>query len=61
MRQISNGFSDGAVQGQTGGGVTYGGLDTTHCGPMLAWVPLSAATYYQFNMDGYDSILIGRK
>jgi hypothetical protein len=44
--------SDGATQGQTGGGVTYGGMDTTHCGPLLAWVPLSSATYYQFNLDG---------
>ncbi|CAI2353334.1 unnamed protein product [Caenorhabditis sp. 36 PRJEB53466] len=32
-----------------GGGVfTYGALDTTNCGPIIAYQPLSSATYYQF-------------
>jgi cathepsin D len=44
--------ADGAVQGQVGGGVTFGGFDTTNCGSLLAWVPLSQSTYYQFNIDG---------
>ncbi|CAO4381653.1 unnamed protein product [Caenorhabditis nigoni] len=32
-----------------GGGVfTYGALDTTNCGPVIAYQPLSSATYFQF-------------
>ncbi|EGT60495.1 hypothetical protein CAEBREN_22566 [Caenorhabditis brenneri] len=32
-----------------GGGVfTYGAVDTTNCGPVIAYQPLSSATYWQF-------------
>uniref|UniRef100_A0A8R1HZZ8 Peptidase A1 domain-containing protein n=1 Tax=Caenorhabditis japonica TaxID=281687 RepID=A0A8R1HZZ8_CAEJA len=32
-----------------GGGVfTYGAIDTTNCGPVIGYQPLSSATYYQF-------------
>jgi hypothetical protein len=34
-----------------GGGVhTYGGLDDANCGPVIAYQPLSQATYFQFRM-----------
>ncbi|CCD64748.1 Peptidase A1 domain-containing protein [Caenorhabditis elegans] len=37
-----------------GGGVfTYGAVDTTNCGPVIAYQPLSSATYYQFVADGF--------
>uniref|UniRef100_A0A914WLB3 Peptidase A1 domain-containing protein n=1 Tax=Plectus sambesii TaxID=2011161 RepID=A0A914WLB3_9BILA len=35
-----------------GGRYTYGGLDTDNCGPVIAYVPLSSATYWQFRMGG---------
>lgn len=31
-----------------GGTVTYGGLDTTNCGEVIAYHPLSSATYFQY-------------
>ncbi|KAK6010286.1 hypothetical protein OSTOST_24698, partial [Ostertagia ostertagi] len=34
---------------------TYGGLDTTNCGPVLAYQPLSSATYYQFKLSAVAS------
>jgi len=40
----------GAADNVPGGYFTYGGLDTTHCGPVIAYQPLSSATYYQFRM-----------
>jgi len=33
-----------------GGVFTYGGFDTTNCGSLIAWQPLSSATYFQFSM-----------
>nr|AAB06576.1 aspartic protease [Caenorhabditis elegans] len=37
-----------------GGGVfTYGAVDTTNCGPVIAYQPLSSATYYQFVADSF--------
>ncbi|VDM68294.1 unnamed protein product [Strongylus vulgaris] len=38
-----------------GGVYTYGGLDTTNCGPVLAYQPLSSATYYQFKVNARAS------
>ncbi|KAK6036754.1 hypothetical protein COOONC_25741 [Cooperia oncophora] len=38
-----------------GGVYTYGGLDTANCGPVLAYQPLSSATYYQFKLDAVAS------
>jgi hypothetical protein len=38
-----------------GGYITYGGLDTTHCGAVIAYQPLSSATYFQFKIDGVSS------
>jgi hypothetical protein len=29
---------------------TYGGMDTTNCGALMAWQPLTSATYFQFRM-----------
>lgn len=42
---------------KNGGEVTYGGLDTTHCGPIIDWVPLSAETYFQINIDGCATVV----
>ena len=37
-----------------GGGIfTYGAIDTTNCGPVIAYQPLSSATYYQFVASGF--------
>lgn len=38
-----------------GGAITYGGLDTTNCGPLIAYQPLSSATYWQFQMQGVSA------
>uniref|UniRef100_A0A914WZ96 Peptidase A1 domain-containing protein n=1 Tax=Plectus sambesii TaxID=2011161 RepID=A0A914WZ96_9BILA len=38
-----------------GGRYTYGGLDSDNCGPVIAYVPLSSATYWQFRMGGVSS------
>jgi len=41
----------------SGGGVyTFGGLDTTNCGPVIDYVDLSDDTWYEFNVD---SLTIG--
>jgi hypothetical protein len=42
----------GDVDNVPGGYITYGGLDTTHCGAVIAYQPLSSATYFQFKIDG---------
>ncbi|CAI5452489.1 unnamed protein product [Caenorhabditis angaria] len=37
-----------------GGGVfTYGAVDTTNCGSVIGYQPLSSATYYQFKVAGF--------
>jgi len=36
----------------TGGEITVGDLDTTHCNAHVDWVPLSSATYYQVTLEG---------
>jgi hypothetical protein len=41
---------DGPVEGVRGGIFTYGGLDTTNCGSIIAYQPLSSATYWQFRI-----------
>lgn len=41
---------DGAVNGNVGGVFTYGAIDTTNCGPIIAYQKLSSATYWQFKM-----------
>lgn len=30
---------------------TYGGLDTQHCGAVLAYSKLTSATYFQYEID----------
>jgi hypothetical protein len=45
----------GDVDNTPGGYITYGGLDTTHCGAVIAYQPLSSATYFQFKIDGVSS------
>ncbi|ETN85272.1 eukaryotic aspartyl protease [Necator americanus] len=38
-----------------GGVYTYGGLDNENCGEVIAYEPLSSATYWQFNIEGYGA------
>lgn len=45
----------GEQSGVPGGVYTYGGIDTTNCGPVIAYQPLSTATYWQFKMSEYSS------
>jgi hypothetical protein len=47
--------ADGEVQNKTGGRITYGAMDTTHCSSTVTWVALTSATYYEFNLDGISS------
>ncbi|CAJ0939135.1 unnamed protein product, partial [Mesorhabditis belari] len=44
------GFQDGVY----GGVYTYGAIDTENCGPILAYQPLSSATYWQYKMSQVD-------
>ncbi|KAK6758898.1 hypothetical protein RB195_016245 [Necator americanus] len=41
----------GRVQNAFGGVVTFGGLDTKHCGDVIAYQPLSAPLYWKFNIN----------
>jgi len=36
--------------GQTGGQITFGALDTTNCGPVMGYAPLTNLGYWQFNI-----------
>jgi len=40
----------GFTEGQPAGFFTYGGLDPQNCGEIIAYEPLSSATYFQFRM-----------
>jgi len=40
----------GSAENVRGGIFTYGGLDPAHCGAVIAYQPLSSATYFQFRM-----------
>ncbi|PIO68049.1 eukaryotic aspartyl protease, partial [Teladorsagia circumcincta] len=42
----------GAEEGVHGGMFTYGGFDKENCGPIIAYEPLTSATYFQFRMKG---------
>ena len=37
--------------GVIGGQVTFGGLDTQNCGPVIGYAPLTAQSYWQFSLD----------
>lgn len=41
----------GPHDGVPGGVFTYGGLDTEHCGEVIAYEPLTTATYFQFKVN----------
>ena len=43
---------EGFGENVAGGVYTWGAVDTTNCGPVLGYQPLSSATYYQFQMKG---------
>ncbi|CAI4225350.1 unnamed protein product [Auanema sp. JU1783] len=45
----------GAKDNVYGGVYTYGGIDTTNCGPVIAYQSLSSQTYWQFKMDAIGS------
>ena len=40
----------GVLNAASGGVFTYGAIDTTNCGPLIAYEPLSSATYFQFKV-----------
>ncbi|KAI6236109.1 Peptidase A1 domain-containing protein [Aphelenchoides besseyi] len=42
----------GAAQGQKGGQITYGGLDTEHCSSDVTYIPLSSELWFEFFIDG---------
>lgn len=42
-----------SANGGIGGVYTYGAIDTTNCGPVIAYQPLSSATYYQFEVTKF--------
>jgi len=37
--------------GLAGGQITFGGLDTTNCGAVQGYAPLTAESYWQFSLD----------
>jgi hypothetical protein len=41
----------GDIDNTPGGVFTYGGLDTMNCGSVIAYQPLSSATYFQFRIQ----------
>jgi len=43
---------DGPVNGANGGVFTYGGVDQNNCGDIIAYQPLSSATYWQYSVAG---------
>lgn len=45
----------GAQDNVYGGVYTYGGIDTTNCGPVIAYQALSSVTYWQFKMSAIGS------
>ncbi|GMS78883.1 hypothetical protein PENTCL1PPCAC_30552, partial [Pristionchus entomophagus] len=42
---------EGDKQNVPGGIYTYGAIDTSNCGAVIAYQPLSSATYYQFKLS----------
>jgi len=44
--------AEGDTEGKIGGRMTYGAQDLDNCDSKVDWITLSAATYYQINMDG---------
>ncbi|CAI4231523.1 unnamed protein product [Auanema sp. JU1783] len=44
----------GSLNAVGGGVFTYGDIDTTNCGPIVAYQPLSSATYFEFKVDGFS-------
>lgn len=34
---------------------TYGAFDTSNCGALIAWQPLSSATYFQFHVNSVSA------
>ncbi|CAB3397939.1 unnamed protein product [Caenorhabditis bovis] len=43
----------GSLNNVGGGVFTYGAIDTTDCGAIVGYQPLSSATYYQFKASGF--------
>jgi hypothetical protein len=41
-----------AKDNQTGGSITFGAPDTTHCAAAGDWIPLSQDSFYEFKIDG---------
>lgn len=45
---------EGSKRGVGGGVFTYGSIDTVNCGPVIAYQPLSSATYWEFKAGGFS-------
>jgi len=41
-------------EGQTGGLITYGALDTKNCDAEIVYTPITSETYWQFNIEGFS-------
>ncbi|KAF8386398.1 hypothetical protein PRIPAC_75540, partial [Pristionchus pacificus] len=46
---------EGNKQNVPGGIYTYGAIDTTNCGAVIAYEPLTSATYYEFKMKSISA------
>ncbi|GMT22027.1 hypothetical protein PFISCL1PPCAC_13324, partial [Pristionchus fissidentatus] len=46
---------EGFLENVNGGIYTYGAIDTENCGPIIAYQPLSSATYYQFKLTSVNT------
>ncbi|PIC22841.1 hypothetical protein B9Z55_016758 [Caenorhabditis nigoni] len=44
----------GALGTSASGAFTYGGLDRTHCGPVIGYAPLTNARHFQFQATGFS-------
>lgn len=44
-------YQNGYKRGVPGGQITFGGLDTSKCGPVIDNVTLTSATYWKFHLS----------
>lgn len=42
------------VDGQTGGQITYGAIDTENCDSEIVYTPITSKTYWEFNIDSFS-------
>lgn len=49
------GFYETVIGPWPDGMITYGDFDSMNCGPLIAWQPLSSATYFQFHASSVSA------